>query len=426
MKKDMMKIALILLTLAIAGVQGADAQKTITRRQNLPSQTTPASTSGGKKPVKKPTKPTTTPVKTNAMDYVTITRLQVGNTNYDGDVLTSYGGTLYADELKYATPKLTYTCSRSVSNVTLYTKIYRPDGTMMTGSSSPSGYTTSDEADFEKGNSQTLVLPGWGNNDGGSYQKGLYRWELWYKSKRLISSTFQVYERAVSSTGSGSGSFEFYGTTRSYTDNAKALSYITKTIKEWGDDGCRTGAITEDERGVAVYGDNGYCFTSAVPEGLKTKIRECNNDKKRIADITMTDSGYWCIVWDKNGYWGVMPDKMKELMSKYNGDGEEILSVSICENGNFAIITNKHYYASHETDHANLKRALEKFGAIKSCSVTNKGIVVCCSRGVYYKDIPTNVEEALKDQDFHPAVVKFTDSGTYLITDGVKQRSWYM
>ena len=33
---------------------------------------------------------------------------------------------------------------------------------------------------------------------------------------------------------------------------------------------------------------------------------------------------------------------------------------------------------------------------------------------------------SLKEQDFHPKVVKFTDSGTYLITDGDKKRAWYM
>ena len=423
MKTRLLKTTLMLLTAVVIGAQSADAQKTITRKPTSTTTTGGTSTSGGgKKPVKKPT--TTTPTKTNAMDYVTITGLKIGNTNYDGDILTSYGGTLYVDEMKYATPKLTYNCTKAANNVTLYTKIYRPNGTMMTGSSSPSGYTTSDDADFEKGTAMTLTLPGWGNNDGGSYVKGTYRWELWYKGKKLFSTSFYVNERTV--TTSDLGDFEFYGTTRSYTDNAKALSYITTTIKEWGDNGCRTGAITEQERGVAIYGDNGYCYTSAVYDGLKNRIKEYNNDKKKITDVTMTDSGYWCIVWGKNGYSGVMPDKMKELMSKYNDDGEEILSVSICENGNFSIITDKHYYASHETDHANLKRAIEKFGAIKSACVTNKGIVICCERGVYYKDIPTNVEEALKDQDFRPRVVKFTDSGTYLITDGIKKRSWYM
>ena len=44
----------------------------------------------------------------------------------------------------------------------------------------------------------------------------------------------------------------------------------------------------------------------------------------------------------------------------------------------------------------------------------------------YYKDIPTKVEEGIKKQEFRPKVVKFTDSGTYLITDGDKRRGYYM
>ena len=135
MKTRALKTIFILLAVLVMGVPSADAQKTITRKPTSTTSGGGTTGGGGKKPVKKPT--TTTPTKTNAMDYVTITRLQIGNTNYDGDILTSYGGTLYADEMKYATPKLTYNCTKAASNVTLYTKIYRPDGTMMTGSSSP-------------------------------------------------------------------------------------------------------------------------------------------------------------------------------------------------------------------------------------------------------------------------------------------------
>lgn len=424
MKTNLIKTAVVLVMAALISTQVAEAQKTIGRK---PVTTNNGGGGNGGRTVTKPPKPKpTTPAK-NPMDYITITKLQIGNTDYEGEVLTSYGGTLYADELLYATPKLTYNCTRAASDITLYTKIWRPDGTMMTGSSSPSGYTTLDDADFTTGTNNTLTLPGWGNKNGGSYSKGIYRWELWYKNKRLISASFQVYERSTTSTtGSYSGDFGFYGTSRSYTDNAAALSYITTTIKEWGDKGCRTGAITEGERGVAIHGDNGYCYTAAVPQGLKDKLKEYNNAKYRIVDLAMTDSGYWCIVWGKNGYWGVMPDAMKEAMHKFNDDGEEIWSVSICENGNWSIITNKHWDASHETDKKNLRAAAEKYGTIRSCCVTNKGIVICCDRGVYYKDIPTNVEEAIKDQDFRPRVVKFTDSGTYLITDGEKKRSWYM
>lgn len=62
--------------------------------------------------------------------------------------------------------------------------------------------------------------------------------------------------------------------------------------------------------------------------------------------------------------------------------------------------------------------ANEKFGMILSVCTTKKGIVVCCKNGVYYEGIPSNVEEKLKELDYIPRIVKYTDSGTYLITDG--------
>ena len=418
MNTKAIRIAMMVLIAAFIGVQGVDAQGTIAK----PNKPKPSNNSGGGK---KPGRVTTPATKKDAMTYVTITGISIGNVTYDGDMLTYYGNTLYENEMKYAKPRLTYNCTKAANDVTLYTKIFRPNGTMITNSSSPAGYTTSDDADFSTGNSNSLVLPGWGSDDGGYYEKGIWRWEIWYNGRKLASTAFTVYGGGTVTTPT-TASFDYYGTTRDYTDNAKALSYITKTIKEWGDKGCRTGAITENERGVAFYGKNGYCYTGACPDGMKNAIKEFNTSNYRLSDVTVTDSGWWCVVWNDNGYRGHMPDKMTEAMKKFNNDGEEIWSVSICENGNWSIITNKHWDASHETDKANLKRAYEKFGTIRSCCVTNKGIIVCCDGGVYYKDIPTNVETAIKEQDFHPQIVKFTDSGTYLITDGDKQRSWYM
>ena len=280
--KTMIKTTVVLIIAVLIGTQCASAQSTISRPKPKP------------KPKPTPVKPVT-PTK-NPMDYITITQLRVGNSNYDGDMLTSYGGTLYSDEMRYATPKITYNCSRAASDITLYTKIYKPDGSLMTGSSSPSGYTTSDDADFETGTGNTLELPGWGNNDHSNYPKGTYRWELWYKSKRIFSASFYVYESTTTTTTTGTGGFEYYGTTRSYTDNAAALKYIRDTIEEWDDKGCRTGAITEDERGVAIYGSNGYCYTAAIPENMKNTIKEFNNKEYRIVDVTVTDSGWWCVV----------------------------------------------------------------------------------------------------------------------------------
>ncbi len=429
MKTNLIKTTTLLLMAAFIGIQTAGAQGTITKpNKPAPKPRTNTNTSTTR-PTPRTNTSTNSGTRRDAMSGVTITKIEIGNVTYNGEMLTYYGNTLYENDMKYAKPRLTYNCTRAASDVTLYTKIFRPDGSLVTNSSSPTGYTTTDDADFTTGTAQTLALPGWGSDDGGYYEKGIWRWEIWFNGRKLGSTSFSVYSGGTGvtpSNSSGTSGFEFYGTTRSYTDEAKALSYITTTIKEWGDDGCRTGAISEDERGVAIYGKNGYCYTGACPEGLKKAIKEYNEKEYRISDVTVTDSGWWCVVWNDNGYRGHMPDKMSEMMKQYNNDGETIYSVSICENGNFVIVTDKHWYASHETDNANLQRAYDKFGTIRSCSVTNKGFVACCDRGVYYKDIPTNVETALKEQDFRPKVVKFTDSGTYLITDGDKQRSWYM
>jgi hypothetical protein len=60
--------------------------------------------------------------------------------------------------------------------------------------------------------------------------------------------------------------------------------------------------------------------------------------------------------------------------------------------------------------------AKDKYGTIKDVCITNKGICVVCQNGIYYDNIPSNVEEKLKSIDFHPDHVAYTDSGTFLIT----------
>lgn len=99
---------------------------------------------------------------------------------------------------------------------------------------------------------------------------------------------------------------------------------ITSQLNEWGTEkGCRTGAITENERGVAIYGENGYVFTGTIPESMKTAIKNCNNRSQHIVDLTVTDSGYWCVVWDRNNYDGNLPTEMSNMLRQYKRDGEK-------------------------------------------------------------------------------------------------------
>lgn len=205
------------------------------------------------------------------------------------------------------------------------------------------------------------------------------------------------------------------GSTRAYTDNATGLSYLTTCIKGW--EKCRLGALTESGAGVAVYGVNGYATTGNLSSSFVAKIKELNGDKETFKSVTATSSGYFCIVYGRNEWYGSVPTDMRLKLNQYNNDREDIYCVSIAENGDFVIITDKHIYASNSTDKSNLNKASTKYGHIKYACVTNRALVVICQNGIFYSNIPTNLEVKLKSISFKPDKITFTDSGTYLITN---------
>lgn len=210
------------------------------------------------------------------------------------------------------------------------------------------------------------------------------------------------------------------GSTRSYEDVATALKYITKQIEEKAE--CRLGAITENGKGVVVYGNNGAIWSS-IPNGLSEKIKE---NSKKISSIALTASGYYCMIYGRNGWFGHVPEGMKTKLNKYNGDSEEIKCVSISENGDYVIVTDKHFMASNDSDHSYMKEAYNLYGSIKDVCITNRGICVVCERGIYYNNIPSNLKQKIQTIDFHPDYITYTDSGTYLITTESGRYSFYM
>ena len=217
-------------------------------------------------------------------------------------------------------------------------------------------------------------------------------------------------------------SVSMFGTTRAYIDNAKALNDLTTSIKGW--DKCRLGAITENGAGVVVYGVNGYSTTGHLNSNLVAKIKELNNQKETFKSIATTNSGYYCIVFGRNGWYGYVPEGLKTTLNQYNSNKEDIYCISIAENGDYVVISDKHLYASNTIDMSNLKKATEKYGHVKYACVTNRGLIVVCEKGIFYSNIPTNLEVALKSINFRPDKVVFTDSGTYLITNE-NEAFWY-
>jgi len=162
-----------------------------------------------------------------------------GNTKKDNTIIDSYGSTLYASSIQYLCWRISYNGPSSSQTKQCYIKYIKPDGSLMTGSSSPEGYTTSKNITFSPG-SNTVKAAGWGNKNGTAYSAGTYRCELWFDGRKQYSASITLQKKqgeasyltvdnktAVSTSFSGSGGNEtFYVST-------DADSWTTWGIPSW-------------------------------------------------------------------------------------------------------------------------------------------------------------------------------------------------
>lgn len=117
--------------------------------------------------------------------------IQIANTYYDGEIETDYDGYIYSGRTMYLKPKLTYR-GYVDSPKTLKIKWINPDGSLRSGTSSPTGFSQSAEYSIYEGK-QTLLLFGWGGTNMGHWGAGTYRIEIWYGSVMLKSKSFTIY-----------------------------------------------------------------------------------------------------------------------------------------------------------------------------------------------------------------------------------------
>lgn len=92
----------------------------------------------------------------------------------------------------YLTPRITYTGINTGRSINLKIRWYRPNGTMSSGDSSPSGFSQQNSLYVYSG-SNTETLQGWGNKTKGYWGKGTYRIEIWYENVCLKAKTFTIY-----------------------------------------------------------------------------------------------------------------------------------------------------------------------------------------------------------------------------------------
>jgi hypothetical protein len=131
-------------------------------------------------------------------DLITVKSMDFANAS-STKVLTDWGGTLYASQMRYLKSRIFYDCNTSSQmTITLFVKIFRPDGSLMAGTNSPEGYTFSNTftSAGQKKTGVSQELDGWGNSSQSVYSKGSYRVELWLNSddsaKKIFANAVQL------------------------------------------------------------------------------------------------------------------------------------------------------------------------------------------------------------------------------------------
>lgn len=120
-----------------------------------------------------------------------ITKVEVANTDENGNIIQGYGETIWGFKTKYLKPRITIKPIKSTGTYTVYVKMYK-DGSLKTGSTSPKGYSYSNTVTLSDGSSQVSYLSGWGSETAGHWSTGEYRFEIWYNDYCLGSKTFNV------------------------------------------------------------------------------------------------------------------------------------------------------------------------------------------------------------------------------------------
>ena len=123
---------------------------------------------------------------------IIITDIKIGNVDYDSNVETDYGNTIYSRYTMYLKPQITYTGINPWQSINLKVKWYTPNGSLSRGDSSPSGFSQSEDLYVCSG-SNTTTLRGWGNRSKGHWSSGTYRIEIWYEDVCLRAENFTIY-----------------------------------------------------------------------------------------------------------------------------------------------------------------------------------------------------------------------------------------
>lgn len=156
----------------------------------------------------------TTPDPATELRKLTITDVTFQNTDYNNQVITAAGEPLYAHELRYLRPVITYNGANNDKYTMLYTRVYDPAGNLMSmPGKSPEGYTQGYDNTFFKGDNNELRGLGFGLQRESMFGPGMYRVEFIIDEQVVYEAYANIVEREDDETylqvnGSSSANIE--------------------------------------------------------------------------------------------------------------------------------------------------------------------------------------------------------------------------
>lgn len=122
---------------------------------------------------------------------ISVRDVKFANETYDSQIIDNYGSTLYSNRLRFLKPKITYT-GRKTGTYNLTEKIIRPDGSVLSGHTSPDNATQSFRIYSSSGINGQYEILSWGWDSPGNYEVGRWTFQIWYEDILIYSTTFDV------------------------------------------------------------------------------------------------------------------------------------------------------------------------------------------------------------------------------------------
>lgn len=229
-----------------------------------------------------------TPIATSRL--IKINRLSFGSEDENSESIIPFGGTLYEGDVKYLTVQISYNGLYSTDqNVTLFYRVFDSNGGLVTGSSSPQGFSSKEAVVIKQG-SNFMKLNGWGNASGTLYTSGTGKYELWLDGEKIYETTFEVKKKtdsSVTTTGMTGG--------HEYVDLGLSVKWATRNIGADKPEDCGSYYAWGEPFPKTIYTHGNSKYYERSVSGLKAD--KVVDSKGNLLSKHDPASFYWGYSW---------------------------------------------------------------------------------------------------------------------------------